>query len=271
MNASANVTAPSLWNTARSRFGSWDGDHNGFLTDGEVEGRLRTDGLSAEEKAALETFRGRQSGLQKAHRDEFLWERKGTTLEDLDAYRASSEGRRLEEQFRIEHGLATETRTAVDPDRPADLSDKVGTREYYVERYRDFRRRNPDEKAPDYYLNYGVKYFDRFNARKGDLQPVSQAWVDRTARSLQEKMETRARNPEDFAQLERDPEAFKAFAYGSHPAAYLESGLQQVPWGDRVRIGLTPDASDLLTPDGINQAVKTGVSVLAQDFRSWLA
>lgn len=261
----------ALWSTARAKFGSWDGDRNGHLTNTEIETALKRQNLGVNERSALETFRGRQNQLEESSNDEWGDENNGTTLKDLNAFRTAGDGeaQRLQEQFRIEQGLALEPQSVKDRalanrDSPADLSEKIGTRDYYIERYQDFRRRNPGEKAPDYYLNYGLKYFDRFHENKDQLQPVSQGWVDRTGVALQEKMEGR-NNGAQFARLERTPDQFKRFAYDSHPSAYLDSGLQHVPYGDRIRIGMTPDSSDLLTMDGVKQAVHTGGVVVAQD------
>ena len=183
----------NLWSTARNRFGSWDQDRNGHLTNREVESALRSRNLSVNERAALQTLRGRQSELQRANNDEWGFENDGATLRDLRAFRNAGDGEagRLDEQFRIERGLALEPQSVRDRVRangPADLSDRIGTRDYYIDRYRDFRRRNPGEQAPDYYLNYGLKYFDRFHAQRDSLQPVTQGWVDRTGVALQEGM-----------------------------------------------------------------------------------
>jgi hypothetical protein len=60
-------------------------------------------------------------------------------------------------------------------------------------------------------------------------------------------------DPVGFAQLERDPEAFKKFAYDSHPDAYVNSGLYELPAQDLVKIGTTPDLKDLFTKDGLRQ------------------
>ena len=265
------TNSAGLWGTARSRFGGWDQNKDGHLTNGEVERALQRPRLSNDEKAALETFRGRQSQLEEAHNDECLDERRGITLKDIDTFQPSSGDapKRLEEQFGIEKGLAAESQSdkdkaAANRDKPADLAGKIGSRDYYLERYKDFRRRNPSDKAPDYYLNYGLKYFDRFHAQKGGLQPPSQEWVDRTGVALQQKMENR-NNGADFARLERADGRFKRFAYDTHPSAYLESGLQKLPFGDRIKIGLTPDASDLFTADGMKQVVETGGVLFVED------
>jgi hypothetical protein len=146
---------------------------------------------------------------------------------------------------------------------PADLRSKVGTLDYYKARHDDFVRRNPGKTPPDYYLNYGDKYANRFLKETAPkLSKEGQEWLQRTFVALQTKIEDmRQKDPAAFARLEQDPEAFRKFAYGTHPDAYVESGLGKLPPSDLVQIGLTPDVKDLLTKDGIAQMVETGLRV----------
>jgi hypothetical protein len=138
---------------------------------------------------------------------------------------------------------------------PAEV--KTGTKDYYKQRYDDFVRRNPGMTPPDYYLGYGQKYLDRFSSLGSkDLTPQGLEWRDKTLKALQDSIETkRMEDPVGFAQLERDPAAFKKFCYDSHPDAYVDSGLYKLPAQDLVKIGTTPDLRDLLNKDGINQVV----------------
>jgi hypothetical protein len=147
--------------------------------------------------------------------------------------------------------------------QPADLRSKVGTLEYYRARHDDFVRRNPGKTPPDYYLGYGDKYANRFLKETAPkLSKGGQEWLQRTFVALQSKIEDlRQKDPAAFARLEQDPDAFRKFAYGTHPDAYVESGLSKLPPGDLVQIGLTPDVKDLLTKDGIAQMVDTGLRV----------
>jgi hypothetical protein len=136
---------------------------------------------------------------------------------------------------------------------PAEIP--TGTKDYYKQRYDDFVRRNPGMTPPAYYMEYGQKYCDRFaSLGPKDLTPEGLKWRDKTLKALQEAIETkRMEDPVGFAQLERDPEAFKKFAYDSHPDAYVDSGLYKLPAQDLVKIGTTPDLKDLLTKDGVRQ------------------
>lgn len=138
---------------------------------------------------------------------------------------------------------------------PAEI--ETGTKDYYRQRRDDFVRRNPGMTPPAYYMEYGQKYLDRFSSLgPKDLTPKGLEWRDKTLKALQEAIETkRMEDPIAFAQLERDPEAFKKFAYDSHPDAYVDSGLYKLPAQDMLKIGTTPDLKDLLTKDGVRQVV----------------
>lgn len=148
--------------------------------------------------------------------------------------------------------------------QPADLSCMIGDVGYYRARYDDFTQRHPGQKPPSYYLEYGEKYAQRFTRETATkLTPAGQRWLDRTFELLQSRMEfLRMTDLPAFEKLERDPEAFKQFAYDTHSDAYLDAGLSKLPASDLAIIGTTPDASDLLTPDGIKQGVVTGAAVL---------
>ncbi len=138
---------------------------------------------------------------------------------------------------------------------PAEI--QTGTKDYYRQRRDDFVRRNPGMTPPAYYMEYGQKYLDRFSSLGSkDLTPKGLEWRDKTLKALQEAIETkRMEDPVAFAQLERDPEAFKKFCYDSHPDAYVDSGLYKLPAQDMLKIGTTPDLKDLLTKDGVRQVI----------------
>jgi len=151
------------------------------------------------------------------------------------------------------------TRTAAPARTPAELPGAVqtGTPDYYQQRHDDFVRRNPGMTPPSYYLDYGDKYAERFSKLgEGELTPKGLEWRDKTLVLLQEKMEAlRVEDPEAFAQLERDDAAFTKFAYETHPSAYVEGGLYDLPVQDLLAIAKTPDLKDIMTPLGIAQTV----------------
>jgi hypothetical protein len=150
---------------------------------------------------------------------------------------------------------ARTTGPAAARNQPAEV--RTPSPDYYRQRLDDFVRRNPGVKPPDYYLNYGQKYLEKFSSLgPKDLSTEGLAWRDRTLKALQDAIETkRAEDPAGFAQLERDPEAFKKFAYDTHADAYVNSGLLKLPVQDLVKIGTTPELRDLIGKDGIRQIV----------------
>lgn len=131
--------------------------------------------------------------------------------------------------------------------------------DYYEQRADDFRERNPGLEPPDYYLEYGDKYAERFaSLDETDLSPEGLEWRDKTLNALQQAMEDkRIEDPEGFAELERDPDAFREFAYATHPDAYVDSGLFDLSLQDITVIGATPDIADVFTQDGIGQTLVT--------------
>jgi RHS repeat-associated protein len=144
-----------------------------------------------------------------------------------------------------------------------------GDPEYYQKREEDFKARNPGAEPPEYYTGYGDKYLKKFTTLRGKLGAQGQGFVTLTRWELQHAFEERiALDPEGFAQLEMDSDAHRAFAFDTHPDAYLDGGLAQLSWGERLQVAGTPDKSDLLKPSGIKQAIQTGVVVLADDMLS---
>ena len=132
-----------------------------------------------------------------------------------------------------------------------------GQLSYYKERHDDFANfyKGTGVSAPNYYMGYGDKYVRRFtNETFERLSPEGQAWMERVRVGLQVAIEDeRASDPAAFDRLERDDAAFTSFAYDTHPEAYWQAGLGELPVGDLANIGLTPDVKDLLAWDGLVQ------------------
>lgn len=149
---------PGFYEVAGKNSGAWDADRDRHLTDEEVEKAFRNPDNTPEQKAALATLRGRQPQLEEPFNDEWGDENDGLTRADRAALQEDGGqlGRDLDAAYR--GGLDGAV------DCPADLKDKIGTRGYYLERYQDFVRRNPEGRPPDDDLNSGLKYFDRFQA-----------------------------------------------------------------------------------------------------------
>ena len=148
---------------------------------------------------------------------------------------------------------------------PADLSCMFGDVGYYRARYDDFAQRHPGAKPPDYYLEYGEKYARRFTHETyKKLTPEGKQWLENTFQLLQQRMEhLRESDPVAFEKLERDPAAFRHFAFETHSGAYLDGGLNDVHTEDLWHILWAPDLADLGSRDGIEQAVLTGAGLAA--------
>ena len=122
----------------------------------------------------------------------------------------------------------------------------LGDLNYYVFRNRDFAKRNPGIKPPDYYIKFGDKYLRRFRLEvRPKLSKQGQAFVDRVGLDLQRRMEAKLRSdPLQFAELEKDSAKFRKFAYETHIAAYCESGWGKLPRSDNRTIARYVDVSD---------------------------
>lgn len=87
-----------------------------------------------------------------------------------------------------------------------------------------------------------------------DLQPAGLAWRDRAVKGLQDAVEQkRTADPAGFAQLERDPEAFKKFTSEALSQACVQAGVLNLSAQDQVKLATTPELRDLLGKDGVKQ------------------
>lgn len=150
---------------------------------------------------------------------------------------------------------------------------KLGGTDYYRLRAEDFARRHPDLPVPTYYLGYGDKYVNRFTDELyPKLSPKGQEWLVKARLNLQVAFEERLKqDPAAFDALERDDAALSKFAYETHPKAYLDAGLDELPLKDLVQIGLTPDVGDLFSRNGIEQVADTAAALAAEKARDYLA
>lgn len=152
---------------------------------------------------------------------------------------------------------------------PAPIS-VMGTTSYYRWRHDDFVKRNPGKTPPDYYLAYGEKYAVRFTAETyKKLSPEGKAWLTKALLNLQVAIEDKRRkDPAAFDKLEHNPKAFRDFCFETHSKAYLDAGLADLPYLDRLKIGWTPDAKDLFSKKGLSQAADVAVKMAYDDLIS---
>lgn len=130
-------------------------------------------------------------------------------------------------------------------------NDILGSERYYSWRAADFKSRFSEVDLPDYYLEYGDKYVQRFlHQTRPMLSESGQYWLDKVLLFLQEYMEEKlAQIPE----IELNHEAFTAFAFNSHIVAYQSADFKNLPLQDLVIIAFTPDIKDLFRVNGRKQ------------------
>lgn len=147
----------------------------------------------------------------------------------------------------------------------------LGRLDFYRRRHEDFVARHPELPPPSYYLDYGDKYIRRFTeVLNPTLTPAGQAWLAQARLNLQVAIATElARDPAAFDQLEQDDPAFKDFAYATHSKAYLDAGMAELPLKDLIKIGMTPDVSDLFTRAGLEQVVEVAAGIARARVRTY--
>ena len=156
---------------------------------------------------------------------------------------------------------------------PTPVPDELKcTCEYYKFRHDDFvRRMGPcGFSPPDYYLSYGFYYCEKFSTKiRPTLSPAGQAWLDRARCLLQERMEDGLKKDPS---IELDNDKFRKFAFDTHPGAYWDAGLHDLPPGDWWKIGKTPEWKEFLNRDTYAQGwdiFKREVGAEASDAWSW--
>ena len=151
-----------------------------------------------------------------------------------------------------EHGSGN-SNPSHDPNLPADCSGEIGTPNYYLARYDDYKSRNNNIENPEiYYISYGYKYCERFESLR-NTEGTSEAlkdWIDKTTTLLQEKLEAQIKaNPT----IESDLDNLMRMAFKTHPEAYIEGGLFQLNMTDKIKIITTIKFEDLVSRLGREQ------------------
>jgi hypothetical protein len=139
-------------------------------------------------------------------------------------------------------------------------------------------------KPPSYYVSYGYYYCSTYGAKLSPrLSPKGQAWLRSARWYLQANMEdgldqnmlrstieiTSAKKGNgSFSmvvrqyELEFDDDTFKSFAFKTHPLAYLDGGLADLPISDLAKIAMQPNIEEWGDVRTWEQAVHTGKVVL---------
>src|SRR5690606_13798714 len=88
------------------------------------------------------------------------------------------------------------------------------------------------------------------NELRPNLSITGQEWLGKALINLQTAIEVKL---QVSPSIEIENRAFQKFAFDSHVTSYENAGLFNLPISDLVKIGTTPDVSDLLSPNGLGQ------------------
>ncbi|MFM0157490.1 hypothetical protein [Paraburkholderia sediminicola] len=141
-----------------------------------------------------------------------------------------------------------------------------------------------EHKPPSYYVSYGYYYCSNYGAKLyPKLSPDGQAWLRNARKLLQTNMEDGLRQnmkgdriqmssvkpgngsvdlPVQRYMLELDDDRFKSFAFKTHPLAYLDGGLADLPILDLAKISAQPNIQEWGDTRTWEQAVDSGKVVL---------
>jgi hypothetical protein len=130
---------------------------------------------------------------------------------------------------------------------PKPYPKQLGSSDYYDFRYHDYMSRHVLWGPTTYYKDFGEKYYNRFMTETyAKLSPRGQKFLTDVGKLLQRKIEEKLKsNPVEFAYLEMNNQAFRDFAFKTHPEAYCASGWGELDDSDRSIILGDIDKSDV--------------------------
>jgi len=145
-------------------------------------------------------------------------------------------------------------------------------------------------KPPAYYVSYGYYYCSTYGAQlKPRLSDAGKTWLAVARKKLQENMEDGLKQNMrgdsikmksqnigngNFQmavkryQLELDSENFTTFAFKTHPMAYLDAGLGDLPISDLGKIGAQPNMQEWGDSRTLSQAWDSGTVVVEDKFEN---
>lgn len=135
----------------------------------------------------------------------------------------------------------------------------LGKCEYYHWRNTNFIKRHRGcfhFTPPDYYLNYGYKYCERFSTvLYPKLDQAGKIWLTKAHYNLQIALEQLLKeNPN----IELNNDAFRGAVLKTHRKAYIQAGFAYLSPLDWEKIAGTPDLSTWLEPRAIQELAETG-------------
>ena len=109
-------------------------------------------------------------------------------------------------------------------------------------------------RPPDYYLEYGHKYRQRFHKLGESLSPIGELWNEQTAKRLQVELINMINSD---PKIQGNNKNFQKGAYATHVPAYSYNGtISHLPISDLVQIANEPDRTDsYLDFNGLKQMV----------------
>jgi len=141
-----------------------------------------------------------------------------------------------------------------------------------------------EHKPPSYYVSYGYYYCSTYGAKlKPRLSEEGKVWLDNARWYLQRNLESGLK--QNMAgdtikitsekpgngdvtmsvpkyELELDDDTFKTFAFKTHPLAYLDGGLAELPIWDLARIAMEPNIQEWADKRTFEQAFDTAKAVI---------
>lgn len=147
-----------------------------------------------------------------------------------------------------------------------------------------------EHKPPSYYVSYGYYYCSNYGAKLYPrLSSQGQGWLRNTRKLLQTNMEEGLHQNMVGDQiqmssikpgngsfnmivrrygLELDDDTFMSFAFKTHPLAYLDGGLADLPISDLMRITAQPNIQEWGDIRTWEQAIDSGKVVLPKMIRN---
>lgn len=147
----------------------------------------------------------------------------------------------------------------------------LGTCKYYQWRNQDFinRHQGCDHLTPpDYYLNYGYKYCERFSKDVYPLMgPQGKKFLTNVRMILQIKLEALLKSN---SSVELSNDKFRDAVFATHRSAYEEAGVVTLNPAEQVVIGLTPDLSTWHDPAARAQASEITKYIVENEYEQAL-
>jgi RHS repeat-associated protein len=141
----------------------------------------------------------------------------------------------------------------------------IGTKYYYLFRWEAAPDKYKQDHGDEYLMEFGYKNIQKFEAlAAGDVSQNLKSFVAKTAVELQVAIERALGANPSLAESRSD---LLDAAYKSHSTAYMRGGFGSLTWGERIRVGWTPDLSDSMGKP--TKTIPVYVDTMRQLWREW--